>query len=252
MEWKLFSNCALVPGPNVRVIAPDRPGLGDSHFQFGRRITDWPADVIALAKRLQLPSFGILAYSGGCPYALACALKIPERLTRVVIVSGTAPFDKPGLCSKINPHSLRFMQLARSKPWRSRLSIGLMRMAARYAPHTFIKRTISSMSAPDRTLLADPVFQQGFLKLINDTLRAASRGAQWDLALTVGPWEFSPGDVKLPVDLWHGEEDANAPLAMARYMAEVIPSSKPHFLAGEGHLSLMAKHLKQIVNQFYI
>src|SRR5690242_20405757 len=103
LEWNLSCTERLEQRLTTRVIAPDRPGLGRSDFQPDRRIADWPADVIALADRLELPSFGILAYSGGGPYAAACALKIPERLTRVVIVSGTAPFDQTGLTATISP-----------------------------------------------------------------------------------------------------------------------------------------------------
>jgi len=103
LEWRLFGSDALANKLNIRVIAPDRPGLGRSEFQPGRRIGDWPDDVLALADQLKLARFAILGYSGGGPYAAACALKIPERLTRVGIVSGTAPFDEPGLTAGINP-----------------------------------------------------------------------------------------------------------------------------------------------------
>lgn len=42
-------------GPGqVRVIAPDRPGMGLSDHQPGRRISDWAADVAALADALEL------------------------------------------------------------------------------------------------------------------------------------------------------------------------------------------------------
>jgi pimeloyl-ACP methyl ester carboxylesterase len=51
-----------------------------------------PADVVALADRLGIDRFAVLGYSGGGPYAVVCALAIPERLTCVGIVSGAGPF----------------------------------------------------------------------------------------------------------------------------------------------------------------
>ncbi len=54
LEWHLFGSEALARKLNVRVIVPDRPGLGRSDSQPGRRISDWPADVIALADHLAL------------------------------------------------------------------------------------------------------------------------------------------------------------------------------------------------------
>lgn len=63
-----------------------------------------------------------------------------------------------------------------------------------------------------------------------------------------GPWDFRPQDIRVAVHLWHGEEDANAPLAMGHYMAATIPNSHASFYPGEGHLSLMAKHIEEILN----
>jgi pimeloyl-ACP methyl ester carboxylesterase len=80
---------------NVRLIAPDRPGMGLSDFQPNRKISDWPDDVVALADSLGLHSFAVLGVSGGAPYAEVCALKIPHRLTAVAIVSGVGPFAAP-------------------------------------------------------------------------------------------------------------------------------------------------------------
>ncbi len=61
----------------IRLIAPDRPGMGHSDFQPNRRLLDWPADVGRLADTLGLDKFGVLGYSGGGPHALACAVRIP-------------------------------------------------------------------------------------------------------------------------------------------------------------------------------
>ena len=36
----------------VRLLSPDRPGIGRSTYQPGRRLLDWPADVAALTDAL--------------------------------------------------------------------------------------------------------------------------------------------------------------------------------------------------------
>jgi pimeloyl-ACP methyl ester carboxylesterase len=69
VEWLMWppggeQRCGL------RVIAVDRPGLGGSDWQHGRRILDWPADVTSLADALGLGRFGVLGYSGGVPYSM--------------------------------------------------------------------------------------------------------------------------------------------------------------------------------------
>jgi pimeloyl-ACP methyl ester carboxylesterase len=53
-----------VPG-GIRLLAPDRPGYGFSSFQPKRRLTDWPADVQAIAEHLGLEDFEIFASDWG-------------------------------------------------------------------------------------------------------------------------------------------------------------------------------------------
>jgi len=248
LEWHLFGSDALARKLKVRIIVPDRPGLGRSDFQPGRRISDWPADVIALADRLALARFAVLGYSGGGPYATACALKIPERLTRVGIISGTAPFDEPGLTAGINPTNLRFMQLALTKPRLSRLTLRLMGLMVRFTPRRFIEGAMATLPVPDQAVLARPDFRQGFIAMIREALLAGPHGAQWDTALMTSPWDFRPQDIRVAVQLWHGEADTNAPLAMGHYMAATIPNSHASYYPGEGHLSLMAKYVEEILN----
>jgi pimeloyl-ACP methyl ester carboxylesterase len=93
LAWKLFAEPGLAEELGIRLIVPDRPSLGHSDFQPRRTLGDWPTDITPLADHLGLTQFAVLGYSGGGPYALACALKIPERLTPVGIVSGTAPIQ---------------------------------------------------------------------------------------------------------------------------------------------------------------
>src|SRR4030095_3311791 len=57
----------------ARIISPDRPGIGASTFQAGRRLLDWPPAVAEMARQLQIKRFRVLAVSGGGPYALATA-----------------------------------------------------------------------------------------------------------------------------------------------------------------------------------
>jgi pimeloyl-ACP methyl ester carboxylesterase len=71
----------------VRLIIPDRPGIGRSDPLEGRALADWPEDVEALTDELQISSFGVIGVSSGGPYAAACAALIPGRLSGVAIVS---------------------------------------------------------------------------------------------------------------------------------------------------------------------
>ena len=61
----------LIAHPGLRVIAPERPGMGGSDFQPGRTLLDWADDVVKLADGLGLPRFGV---------------ELSERLAAILIV----------------------------------------------------------------------------------------------------------------------------------------------------------------------
>ena len=56
----------------IRVLCPDRPGIGRSDPKPGRTIADYATDVKDIALALGLGRYGVVGYSGGGPYALAC------------------------------------------------------------------------------------------------------------------------------------------------------------------------------------
>ena len=51
-------------------------------------------DVLELADALALDRFGVVAWSGGVPGAVATAFAAPERVTRLALVSGPGPLDE--------------------------------------------------------------------------------------------------------------------------------------------------------------
>ncbi len=65
LEARMVEPTAL--RPHMRIIAPDRPGFGLSDFKPGRKLADWPDDVIELANALELERFAIMGFSGGGP-----------------------------------------------------------------------------------------------------------------------------------------------------------------------------------------
>lgn len=247
IEFNLFGNEAILEKFNVRLIATDRPGSGLSDFQPDRRYLDWPKDVIALADHLKIEKFSILGYSGGGPYSAACAFAIPERIIKAGIVSGTAPFTEPNLAEGINFNSRQFMDLSYQKPWLSRTILRMMKLMTFLAPGKIIANALDSLPEPDRLTVSIPEFKNGFIAMVQEALRRGPRGASYDTRLMVTAWDFDPSKIQIPVYLWHGEEDQNAPVAMGRFMARQIPNSKANFFPGEGHLSLFKKYIEEII-----
>ncbi|PFH59384.1 hypothetical protein XA68_12443 [Ophiocordyceps unilateralis] len=66
----------------LRLITPDRPGVGDSEPLTDGTATPlgWPDDVYAICQALKITKFSILAHSAGAIYALATALRMPQHI----------------------------------------------------------------------------------------------------------------------------------------------------------------------------
>ncbi|TAK57128.1 MAG: alpha/beta hydrolase [Dehalococcoidia bacterium] len=222
----------------VRVIAPDRPGMGLSTFQRGRRILDWPADVVQLADALGLSRFAVAGVSGGGPYAAVCALRLADRLTGAAIISGVAPFDAPDATQGMNRMNRILFTVAGRAPWLARLPMLLFQFAAR-SPERAIDRAIGAMPEADRAIMRRREVRALFADDFAEAFRAGSRGPAWELVLYARPWGFRLQDIAMEVHLWQGEADKNVPVVMGRYQAAAIPNCRATFFPGEGHLLII-------------
>jgi pimeloyl-ACP methyl ester carboxylesterase len=233
---------------NARIIAVDRPGIGLSDFKPGRQYLDWPDDVSELADLLRVDYFAILGLSSGVPHAAACAFKIPDRISSVAIVSGPCPFNVPAATEQISM-TWRIRALAGQKaPWLVSFFFGIIARSARHDPVSAISRTLGGLPEPDRVVMARPEVMQWSSDSLREAFRSGPRGAAWDFALFTRPWGFRLDNLSVKVQLWHGELDATIPIRVGHYMAEVVPNCQARFLPDEGHISLIANHAKEILN----
>jgi pimeloyl-ACP methyl ester carboxylesterase len=75
----------------VRVLAPDRPGVGESERNRGRSVADAAGLVTGLLDALDVAAAGVLGFSGGGPHALACPARIPERVLGTALLASPSP-----------------------------------------------------------------------------------------------------------------------------------------------------------------
>lgn len=221
----------------ARLIILERPGFGLSDFQPGRRLLDWPDDVVEAADQLGLGPFAVVGPSGGGPYVAACAYKVPERLTVAAMVSSAGPVDMPGATEGMPPVRRAGAAVGRRAPWLLRPLMGLLQNPGRN-PSRFFEQYTAHNLEPDRALLRTPQFRAMLQASYAESARQGVRGFAWEVRIISQPWGFRLEDVAMTVDLWHGDQDTSTPLAIAQFMADTLPNRRTHFLAGEGHLLL--------------
>ena len=251
-DWYLFGSDALAEKLGIRVIAPDRPGLGIYDLEPSRRIADWPANVAVLADRLGIDRFAVLGYSGGGPYVTACALLIPERLTSAAIVSGVGTYDGPGPVAGIDSVLLPFLSLARDRPQLTRLIFRFVANSSRHLPVWPIIRTSGILPRPDYQVFLQPRVRQVVLSAFLEAVRPGPDGVCLDTALMVSPWGFDPRQVAMPVHFWHGQEDRFVSPAKVRYLADALPKGRITLLPHEGHVSTLVNHAEEILRTLVV
>jgi pimeloyl-ACP methyl ester carboxylesterase len=235
----------------LRIIAVDRPGFGLSEFNPRRTILDWPDDVIKVADSLGIKRFAALGVSGGGPYAAACALKIPQRLSAVSIVCGLGPLETPsGTKGMIWRNYVGFL-LGRRLPWLAKIFFSRMAHGVRRNPEGMIGRITGALPDPDKAVLANPEVRIALTDNIIESFRGGSRGAAYELLLLTRPWGFLLKDIAVAVNLWHGEADMSVPPGMGRYQARAIPNCRAVFHAKEGHFSLVINHMEEILSDLH-
>lgn len=232
----------------IRLIAVDRPGFGLSDFKPRRTIFEWPDDVIKIADTLGISRFATLGVSGGGPYAAACALRIPHRLTAVGIVCGLGPLDSPEITDRMMRENRLIFFLARRLPWVARISLWRTAYLVQRNPERMLGHMMGALPDPDKTVLTRPEVKATIKDNVLEAFRRGSRGAACELLLLTRSWGFFLKDIATHVHLWHGEQDESVPPTIGRYQAHAIPSCRAVFYPGEGHFSLVINHMEEILS----
>lgn len=245
LDGRLGHEAALRLG--LRLIAPDRPGYGLSDYQPGRRISDWPRDVLGLADGLSLDRFAVLGISGGAPYAVVSAAALAGRITAVGIVGGLGRVDLQENSARMNPFARLSFALARRTPRLSQLLNQGLAPVLRGSPHWMLKLLSGNLPPPDRKVLSDPATFAIFADAFREAFRQGGRGAALELTLLALPWETALESIRVPCHVWHGEQDTTVPVEMGRWLARSVPGCRASFFPEDGHFSLPVNRIDAIL-----
>jgi len=233
----------------VRLVATDRPGYGLSDFQPGRRILDWPADIVQLADTLGIEKFAVAGHSGGGPYTLACAFALPDQVTSAAPLSGAGPVDAPGVTRGMSATNKFGLRVGRFVPWSFwRVLIWVFYHRRANDPVADIDRGTGHRPLADEEQVRRSDVRETCILSEVEAFRPGLRGLAWEARLLTRPWGFRLEDIRLPVYLWHGTADDQATIPMARYVAGKIPGCKITVCENEAHL-LLFPHWEEILAQ---
>lgn len=240
LQGQFFHNQALKHG--FRIVTPDRPGIGASGFQTGRRLLDYPSDVQQLANALRMNRFSHFGWSSGGSRTLACCYTLSDRIDLGVCLSGYTNFSEYGghhtLLEKTRWPGPR---LARYSPGLVKLVVRLVAHLSRRHPGLYMREAKKLVNSADRDLLSfllrGDTFQQDQMLC----LESGGKAIATDLLTELKDWGFKLKQVQTPILIFQGEDDAFVPADYAHHLAEHLPNAELTLMPGVGHLYPLAE-----------
>ncbi|WP_280779170.1 alpha/beta fold hydrolase [Rhodococcus opacus] len=216
----------------IRLLSPDRPGIGLSDPQPGRTVLDWARDVEDLANHLGVGRFGVMGWSMGGQYALAVGSRVASRVTSVAVIAGALPLTESGVFAQLPAGDRAFTRLSQHAPLVARSCFRVMGAVALRAPRLFRRLGARDLGAADAAVLrSEPV--RNFSLMSGEALRTAP-GMVEDYRAWMRPWGFAPEDLTVPVDVWGGSDDELVPTHWPPALARRIPGATLNIRTG-GH-----------------
>jgi pimeloyl-ACP methyl ester carboxylesterase len=225
----------------IRLIAPDRPGIGLSTPARDRTVAGWANDVHQLTEQLLAGQpYSILGFSAGATYALACG-----ELSGVQAIALASGLGLPNLITEWRRYSGKVWRILLSAKLANLRSATFLRIEKQQHDLLFsdwgayYDSMRNDLSADDRRLLGEPDVEE----LFQENRREGFAQGRGCLLQEVQAFYSDPridlAHLKAcSVLIIHGEEDTIVPIGVAWDLHQRIPSSRFTELSGRGHYFL--------------
>jgi pimeloyl-ACP methyl ester carboxylesterase len=230
----------------LRVIAADRPGYGLSSPLPGRTLVGWAADTERLMDHLGIARAPVLAFSGGCPYGVAAAAVLADRISGLALVSPLGEVGNPRARAMMSRMQRAFFLGLPGLPCLLRYGAAAARAAFLVAPETSYAALLQVLSPPDRSVLAALAARRLVIDMTREAIRPGVEGAIADMSIYAQPWEVDPATVACPSVLWQGTADHIVPAEVAFELGRRLGGSVLHRLDGHGHFWII-EHIEEVL-----
>jgi pimeloyl-ACP methyl ester carboxylesterase len=234
----------------LRPVAYSRPGYATSTRDPGRTVASAAADVASLLDQLGIEQFLTLGGSGGGPHSIACAALFPERCLGSAALVTVAPWAAEGLDwwtgmtqSNVDEFGAALEGEAALLAWMAvegdayRHITGATMVAALGDALPAVDQAVATGEwAEHEAAGIRRALEHGFDGWVDD-----------DLAFSK-PWGFDPRSIRVPVQIWQGEEDRLVPWSHGQWLADAIPGAQFTLAKGQGHFSLGTTNRDQILD----
>ena len=236
---ELFEAAAREHG--IRILAPDRPGYGRSSPWPERSVRDAERFVAPVLDDAGVDTAGLVAFSGGAPYAFAAAATRPDRIERVDVVAGAPP---PEFVDETPAVQRLLRGMATTTPALLRGAFRAQAWVARRRDPSFVLAQYTTgdtaATVPER---AAEIVREDFLEAV---ARHRS-GVVTEFGHVGSDWGIEPEEIDADVRLWHGEQDTNVPISGVRRFASSLPAAELRVFDDADHLRTLLRSVPEIL-----
>lgn len=232
----------------IRLFSYDRPGYGGSTRRKGRNVADCAADIAAVCDALGVDRFCVWGISGGGPHALAAAALLPDRVIAAAVLASVAPYDAEGLDFLDGMGELNVEEFGKIFEGEDahRASVENDRDDLLTATPEQLLELWQTLLGPSDREVATGVLAAFLLDHMRAGIGASGDGWIDDDLAFVSPWGFDIASIRVPVQLWQGEQDNFVPYGHGVWLAAHIPGVDARLTAEDGHLTLAERRVPEV------
>lgn len=151
----------------------------------------------------------------------------------------------PEAMDNLPPPNRIFLKLSRNAPFLLPVLLKMMAGSPNDKPEQTLEQFKRSMHPADYAVLEQPGRVQHLMQMTRESMAQGTKGVVWDMRLHVHDWDFRFDEIRMPLKLFHGEEDRNAPIQMVRKVMTMLPNAQLVTYKNEAHLSTLCNHLAE-------
>lgn len=222
----------------LRVICPNRPGIGRSSSLSEYSLSQITQDCFFLLESLAFNKVTVIGWSSGGVPSLWQAKHSHTQISQVILLSSyshfaeldQAPSHFAGQASVLKQVTTRFPALGL-------LACKMAGYLLKYMPSLYFKLLMQHCHTPDSDIIeAHPHYRDMLIEAQKQSISQSASTLFMDLLIQFREWPFYLKSIECPVTVFQGDRDPFVPERIGQHLADCLPNAQYHLLPGQGHM----------------
>jgi pimeloyl-ACP methyl ester carboxylesterase len=229
LEASFFHRSSLKFG--YRLIAIDRPGIGQSEFYDYKSADEFCENLLLLADELGIRQFGLMSMAAGGVFALRLAHMAQTRTMLHINIAGV-PGNVFKEASKDSYAANCFRGLT---PSVIKMLVGIKHRFFADSPASHVEKLKDLLSYTDKRLLTNPQFVNTLTADHREAVCHGYQGLAQDMTTCFKKLPFKLSELKTRTFIWQGSADQLSMRSDCEYLSSRLPNANYYRVPNGGH-----------------